>query len=185
MDKKSFYYLMSNISKLLSENTLYAPIIAQSSSTAELLNIKTYLVGGFVRDMLLNKQLIDIDLMVEGDAEKFAYKLSEKLNVNKVIEFEKFHTYRIPYKNCEIDVAEAREETYESLSRKPNKVTSATISEDLGRRDFTVNAIALSLNKENLGELIDPFKGIQDLNKGILRTPKDPDITFSDDPLRM
>ena len=185
MDKKSFYYLMSNISKLLSENTLYAPIIEQSSSTAELLDIKTYLVGGFVRDMLLNKQLIDIDLMVEGDAEKFAYKLSEKLNVNKVIEFEKFHTYRIPYKNCEIDIAEAREETYESLSRKPNKVTSATISEDLSRRDFTVNAIALSLNKENLGELIDPFKGIQDLNKGILRTPKDPDATFSDDPLRM
>ena len=71
---------------------------------------------------------------------------------NKVIEFEKFHTYRIPYKEFEIDIAEAREETYESLSRKPNKVTSATISEDLGRRDFTVNAIALSLNKENLGE---------------------------------
>ena len=176
---------MSNISKLISKNQLYTPIIEHSSSVGELLEMNVYLVGGFVRDMLLNKKLIDIDIMVEGSAEKFAYKLSEKLNINKVIEFKKFHTYRIPYKDFEIDIAEAREESYESSSRKPSKVISATISEDLGRRDFTVNAIALSINKNNFGELIDPFKGIQDLNKGILKTPKDPDITFSDDPLRM
>ena len=144
-----------------------------------------YLVGGFVRDLLLKKKLIDIDIMVEGNAEKFARELSKRLKINKVVEFEKFHTYRIPYNDYEIDVAEARKETYESNSRKPNTVTSASISEDLGRRDFTVNALAISLNKTSYGEIIDPFKGIQDLNDGVLKTPKDPDITFSDDPLRM
>ena len=176
---------MSNISKLLSKNKLYEPIIRYSGIVAEMHNVNVYLVGGFIRDILLDKKLIDIDLMVEGNAEKFAYKLSEKLKINKVIEFEKFHTYRIPCPDFEIDIAEARKETYESNSRKPNEVKSASITEDLGRRDFTVNAIALSINKANFGEIIDPYKGIHDLNKGVLRTPKDPDITFSDDPLRM
>ena len=177
---------MSNISKLLSKNKLYAPIIQHSGAVAKLQKVNVYLIGGFVRDILLDKENdIDIDLMVEGDAEKFAYKLSEKLKINKVIEFEKFHTYRIPYKDFEIDVAEARKETYESTSRKPSQVISSTISEDLGRRDFTVNAIALSINSSSFGEIIDPYKGIQDLNKGVLKTPKDPDVTFSDDPLRM
>ena len=176
---------MSNISKLLSKNELYSPIISLSSSIAEDLKMDVYLVGGFVRDLLLKKKLIDIDIMVEGNAEKFARELSKRLKINKVVEFEKFHTYRIPYNDYEIDVAEARKETYESNSRKPNTVTSASISEDLGRRDFTVNALAISLNKTNYGEIIDPFKGIQDLNDGVLKTPKDPDITFSDDPLRM
>ena len=176
---------MSNISKLLSKNELYSPIISLSSSIAEDLKMDVYLVGGFVRDLLLKKKLIDIDIMVEGNAEKFARELSKRLKINKVVEFEKFHTYRIPYNDYEIDVAEARKETYESNSRKPNTVTSASISEDLGRRDFTVNALAISLNKTSYGEIIDPFKGIQDLNDGVLKTPKDPDITFSDDPLRM
>ena len=146
---------MSNISKLLSKNELYSPIISLSSSIAEDLKMDVYLVGGFVRDLLLKKKLIDIDIMVEGNAEKFARELSKRLKINKVVEFEKFHTYRIPYNDYEIDVAEARKETYESNSRKPNTVTSASISEDLGRRDFTVNALAISLNKSNYGEIID------------------------------
>ena len=152
---------MSNISKLLSKNELYSPIISLSSSIAEDLKMDVYLVGGFVRDLLLKKKLIDIDIMVEGNAEKFARELSKRLKINKVVEFEKFHTYRIPYNDYEIDVAEARKETYESNSRKPNTVTSASISEDLGRRDFTVNALAISLNKDNYGEIIDTFNEAQ------------------------
>ena len=101
---------MSNISKLLSKDALYSHIIEHSASTAEQLKMNAYLVGGFVRDLLLDKKLIDIDLMVEGNAERFASKLSKKLKVNTVIEFDKFRTYRIPYKDFEIDIAEARTE---------------------------------------------------------------------------
>ena len=176
---------MSNISKLLLKDSLYAPIIKNASIVGAQLEMNIFLVGGFVRDLLLNRTLIDIDLMVEGNASEFAKKLSEKLKIKKVIEFEKFHTYRIPCDDLEIDIAEARKESYESTSRKPSKVISASINEDLERRDFTVNAIAVSINKKDFGKIIDPFKGLQDLDKGILKTPKDPDITFSDDPLRM
>ena len=176
---------MSNISKLLLKDSLYAPIIENATIVGAQLEMNIFLVGGFVRDLLLNRTLIDIDLMVEGNASEFAKKLSEKLKIKKVIEFEKFHTYRIPCDDLEIDIAEARKESYESTSRKPSKVVSASINEDLERRDFTVNAIAVSINKKDFGKIIDPFKGLQDLDKGILKTPKDPDITFSDDPLRM
>ena len=141
---------MSNISKLLLKDSLYAPIIENASIVGAQLEMNIFLVGGFIRDLLLNRTLIDIDLMVEGNASEFAKKLSEKLKIKKVIEFEKFHTYRIPCDDLEIDIAEARKESYESTSRKPSKVVSASINEDLERRDFTVNAIAVSINKKDL-----------------------------------
>ena len=177
---------MSNISELLFKNNHYSKVLNTTLEVGEELKIPVYLVGGAVRDLLLgNKDGKDIDLMVEKDSSKFTKLLAKKLNVNTIISYEKFHTYKIPYSDIEIEVAAARKETYEADSRKPNKVILTTIKEDLSRRDFTVNAIAASIMKKNLGEIYDPLNGISDLNKGILRTPKDPDTTFSDDPLRM
>ncbi len=177
---------MSNISELLLDNPNYAKILKKASIVSSHLNIPVYLVGGSVRDKLIGKKNCkDIDLMVEKDSEKFSNELAKQLNIKKIIKFEKFYTYRIPYPEIEIEIAAARKETYNPDSRKPSTVTLTSIKEDLSRRDFTVNAIAASLMKENFGELYDPLNGIADLNKGQLITPKNPDITFSDDPLRM
>jgi putative nucleotidyltransferase with HDIG domain len=124
--------------------------------------------------------------MVEGDGIEFAHKLGKKLKVSTVVPFPKFATARIPYKECEIEVASARLESYDPKSRKPKEIIMTDINEDLQRRDFTVNAMAISLQKNNMGMLIDPFDGLKDLSAKILRTPMiDSDVTFSDDPLRM
>ena len=177
---------MSNISDLLFEKEECSTVFLKASEVGERLNTPVYLVGGSVRDLLMNKMNYkDIDLMVEKDSAKFSNELAKALGVKTVIAFEKFHTYKIPYNKIEIEVAAARKETYSPDSRKPNQVTLTSVKDDLSRRDFTVNAIAVSLMKDNLGELFDPLNGIADLNKGILITPKDPDTTFSDDPLRM
>ena len=177
---------MSNISDLLFEKEECSTVFLKASEVGERLNTPVYLVGGSVRDLLMNKMdYKDIDLMVEKDSAKFSNELAKALGVKTVIAFEKFHTYKIPYNKIEIEVAAARKETYSPDSRKPNQVTLTSVKDDLSRRDFTVNAIAVSLMKDNLGELFDPLNGIADLNKGILITPKDPDTTFSDDPLRM
>ena len=177
---------MSNISDLLFENKECSRIFLKASDIGEKLETPVYLVGGSVRDLLMNKgSYKDIDLMVEKDSKKFSNELAKALNVKTVIPFDKFHTYKIPCTDMEIEVAAARKETYNPDSRKPNKVTLTTIEDDLSRRDFRLNAIAVSLMKENFGEVYDPLNGINDLNKKILITPKDPDTTFSDDPLRM
>jgi len=176
---------MANISDLLLKNKIHAKIFNHATSVGEELNTPIYIVGGYVRDLILGKDLKDIDLMVENNSNTFAEKLAEKLNVKKIVKFEKFHTYRIPYDKADIEIATAREESYESSSRSPEKVILTSVKSDLSRRDFTVNSIAASLMKKNFGELLDPFNGISDLNKGVLITPKDPDTTFNDDPLRM
>jgi len=177
---------MSNISELLFKNKHYSKVLNTTLEVGEELNIPVYLVGGAVRDILLGSiDGKDIDLMVEKDSSEFTKLLAKKLNVKTIISYEKFHTYKIPYSDIEIEVAAARKETYKPDSRKPDKVTLTTIKEDLSRRDFTVNAIAASIMKKNLGDIYDPLNGIRDLNKGILKTPKNPDTTFSDDPLRM
>ena len=177
---------MSNISELLLDNPSYAKILKEASAVSSRLNIPVYLVGGSIRDKLIGKKdCKDIDLMVEKDSENFSNELAKQLNIKKIVKFEKFYTYRIPYPEIEIEIAAARKETYNPDSRKPNTVTLTSIEEDLSRRDFTVNAIAASLMKENFGDIYDPLNGISDLNKGVLITPKDPDVTFSDDPLRM
>ena len=176
---------MSNISELLNTNKEHLKIFKQASSVGKLLNTKVYIVGGYVRDIILNNPLKDLDLMVENNSEEFANLLAKQLKVNTVIKFDKFFTYRIPYEIAEIEIAAARKETYEPSSRKPEKVTLTSVKEDLSRRDFTINALAVSINDQNFGELLDPLNGMQDLNNGILITPKDPETTFSDDPLRM
>jgi putative nucleotidyltransferase with HDIG domain len=165
---------LSNISKIISE-------------LCREIQIDAYLVGGCVRDLMLNpsKDAIDVDIMVEGDGIAFAKILAQKINVPKIVPFKKFATAKIPYKEFEIEVASARLETYDKSSRSPSEVTLSNIQDDLLRRDFTVNAMAVSLNEQNFGEFFDPFNGMEDLNNKILKTPLDPDTTFSDDPLRM
>ena len=160
-------------------------ILSAASAIGEQLNIPVYLVGGYIRDAFLNKNRVDIDIMVGNNVFEFSKILSKKLNINTTVNFEKFQTSRIPYKNCDIEIANARTEFYEPNSRKPSKIISASIEDDLIRRDFTINAICMSLNKNNFGELVDPYKGLKDIDKGIIQTPAEPDKTFIDDPLRM
>ena len=166
-------------------NKTHKKIFEIAKETGEELNIPVYLVGGYIRDAFLNKDRVDIDMMVGNNVFEFSKILSKKLKINTTVNFEKFQTSRIPHKECDIEIANARKEFYESDSRKPSKVIHASIEEDLIRRDFTINAICMSLNYENFGDLIDPYKGLKDIDKGIITTPADPDKTFIDDPLRM
>ena len=175
---------MSNISEILLKSE-HCKILKIAGEVGDSLNINTYLVGGYVRDIILGNRLKDIDIMVEDKVFEYSKKLSKKLNVNKTVEFEKFLTVKIPFKECEIEVANARSETYDKDSRKPTTVELTTIENDLIRRDFKINSLASSLNHKNFGLLVDPFNGLVDINKGLIDTPTDPDTTFIDDPLRM
>ena len=179
---------MTVIKDILKENKRLYRISKIISDLSQEIEVPAFLVGGCVRDLLLEpeKNSVDIDIMVEGDGIEFANALGKKLKVSTVVPFPKFATARIPYKECEIEVASARLESYDPKSRNPKDIIMTDINEDLQRRDFTVNAMAISLEKDNIGSLIDPFDGFKDLNAKVLRTPMiDADITFSDDPLRM
>jgi poly(A) polymerase len=153
-------------------------------SAAAELNVNAFVIGGYVRDLLLQRPSKDIDIVVEGSGIALANKTAALLGVKTVSVFKAFGTAMFKYNELEVEFVGARKESYRSDSRKPI-VEDGTIKEDQDRRDFTINALALSLNEANFGALIDPFHGVDDLNKAILRTPLDPEITFSDDPLRM
>ncbi len=178
---------MTLIKDIINQNKRLANISKAISELSDETKINAFLVGGCVRDLMLNplEEAIDVDIMVEGNGIDFAKKLAEKINVPKIVPFEKFATAKIPYSEFEIEVASARLEKYEESSRNPSEVVISKIEDDLLRRDFTVNAMAVSLNKDNFGEFFDPFNGMEDLSNKILRTPLDSDTTFSDDPLRM
>ena len=178
---------MTNIGKIL-DQPIYKHILNIAITAGNLgkkENIRVYVVGGVVRDLILGRTIHDIDLMVEGDGILFAKKLAISIGVKKIVPFEKFGTALIPNKLLQIEVASSRMEQYDSTSRKPSEVKSASLKEDLKRRDFTINAMAMDIHPENFGEIMDPLGGVADLEKKILRTPLDPDKTFSDDPLRM
>ena len=178
---------MDNLGKYLAHSD-YKHILETAKIAAKLgkkEKMKVYIVGGVVRDIILGKKIQDIDLMVEGDGILFAKKLANIICVKKIVPYEKFGTALIPNKLFQIEVASSRSESYDSISRSPSVVKDASIKEDLKRRDFTINAMAMDISEENFGDVIDPFRGINDLRKGILRTPLDPEKTFSDDPLRM
>ena len=178
---------MTLIKDIINQNKRLANISKAISELSNETKINAFLVGGCVRDLMLNplEEAIDVDIMVEGNGIDFAKKLAQKINVPKIVPFEKFATAKIPYREFEIEVASARLEKYEESSRNPSEVVISKIDDDLLRRDFTVNAMAVSLNKDNFGEFFDPFNGMEDLSNKILRTPLDSDTTFSDDPLRM
>lgn len=152
---------------------------------ADELHLDCYVVGGYVRDIFLERPSNDIDVVVVGSGIKVADALRRKLGRKAHISvFNNFGTAQVKYKDLEVEFVGARRESYSHDSRKPI-VEDGTLEDDQNRRDFTINAMAIQLNKAHFGELVDPFGGIEDLEDGIIRTPLDPDITFSDDPLRM
>lgn len=162
---------------------LQHPIFSTLSKFADKTGVQAYVVGGFVRDIFLQRPCTDIDVVVIGNGIEFAEQVGKHLNT-KVSVFKNFGTAMLRYQGYEIEFVGARKESYRSDSRKP-AVENGTLEEDQLRRDFTINAMAICLNAENYGTLIDPFNGIADLQSKLIRTPQNPDKTFSDDPLRM
>ncbi|HMR88913.1 MAG TPA: HD domain-containing protein [Saprospiraceae bacterium] len=153
-------------------------------SAAEL-DFPVYVVGGYVRDRLLARESKDLDVVCVGDGIALAEKLASKLRpYPHIAVYKRFGTAMIRHQDLEIEFVGARKESYQSDSRKP-AVENGTLEDDQNRRDFTINAMAVSLNEDDYGQIIDPFNGFYDLEKKILRTPLDPDKTFTDDPLRM
>ena len=170
-----------NYNKAL-ENPIFK-IIAKASQE---LNLESYVIGGFVRDYILQRDFKkDIDIVAIGSGIDLALKVSELLpHKPKVQVFKNYGTAMLRYKEIDIEFVGARKESYSEESRNPN-VESGTLEDDQNRRDFTINALAFSLNENNYGELVDPFNGLADLENKIIKTPLSPDITYSDDPLRM
>ncbi|MFV5688171.1 CCA tRNA nucleotidyltransferase [Flavobacterium sp. ZT3R25] len=158
-------------------------VISQASQE---LNIESYVIGGFVRDLILNRDFKkDIDIVAVGSGIELALKVSQLLPKKpKVQVFKTYGTAMLRFEDTEIEFVGARKESYNVDSRNP-VVENGTLEDDQNRRDFTINALALSLNAKNFGELSDPFNGLEDLKNKTIKTPLDPDITFSDDPLRM
>ncbi|ARS38692.1 tRNA nucleotidyltransferase [Sphingobacteriaceae bacterium GW460-11-11-14-LB5] len=162
---------------------LQNPIFKTLSSIADKHNTEAYVIGGFVRDLFLDRPSKDIDVVVVGSGITYAEAVGRKLNT-KVAVFKNFGTANIKYQDLEVEFVGARKESYRSDSRKPI-VEDGSLEDDQLRRDFTINALAINLNADHFGELLDPFDGIKDLENKLIRTPLDPEITFSDDPLRM
>ena len=160
------------------------PIFSIISEIVSQENLESYVIGGFVRDIFLQRGSKDIDVVVIGSGIELAQKVAAKAGKPKVSIFKNFGTAMLKFKDIEVEFVGARRESYNRDSRNPI-VEDGSLEDDQKRRDFTINALALSLHKDNFGELLDPFGGIDDLNNKIIKTPMDPMITFSDDPLRM
>lgn len=160
-------------------------IFKQISATADDLGLECYVVGGYVRDLFLQRHSEDIDVVVVGSGIAMAKALGRRLGRGaNVSVFKNFGTAQVKYHGMEVEFVGARKESYSHDSRKP-VVEDGTLEDDQNRRDFTINALAVCLNASRYGELVDPFDGIADLKERVIRTPLDPDVTFSDDPLRM
>ncbi len=161
------------------------PLFRELAQTADRLQFECYVVGGYVRDLFLERPTNDIDIVVVGSGIAMAEALTKRLGrAAHLSVFKNFGTAQVKYHHQEIEFVGARRESYSHDSRKPI-VEDGTLEDDQMRRDFTINALAVCLNAARYGELVDPFDGLWDLEDGLLRTPTDPDITFSDDPLRM
>ena len=164
---------------------LDTPIFRKISETADELSMECYVVGGYVRDIFLERPSTDIDVVVVGKGIEMARAFSKKLGKGAHLAvYANFGTAQVKYKEHEIEFVGARKESYSHDSRNPI-VEDGTLEDDQNRRDFTINAMAICLNSNRFGELVDPFGGLDDLKERTIRTPLDPDITFSDDPLRM
>ena len=167
----------------ITEGFLDRKIFSIVSETAAEQGVRAFVIGGYVRDCFLGRVNDDIDIVVEGRGIELAEAVGKKVR-SKVAVFRNFGTAMLRFEGMEIEFVGARKESYNRNSRKPI-VEDGTLEEDQLRRDFTINAMAFSLQKEDFGALVDPFGGIRDLSQGIIRTPCDPDVTYSDDPLRM
>ncbi len=169
------------------KDQLKDPIFEIISKISNKEKIKTFLIGGFVRDLIINRKQdhTDLDFVCLGDSMKLVQEIAKKIKKQTNIKcFKKFGTVMLELNNNQYEFVTARKESYRSNSRKPI-VENGTLEDDQNRRDFTINALAVSLNKNTYGSLIDPFNGINDIEKKIIKTPLSPDITYSDDPLRM
>lgn len=167
-----------------SEDLRDFPVFKVIASVADQLGFETYAVGGYVRDLLLKRPCKDIDFVCIGSGIGLAEAVAEKLGNVQVTTFKNFGTAMIKYEDFDLEFVGARKESYRHDSRKPI-VEDGSLEDDQKRRDFTINAMAISLSDKNYGELIDPFGGVAHLAKKMIQTPLDPEITFSDDPLRM
>lgn len=181
MSSKAF----CGVEAFLMQKFLQDKIFKIVSETADEMQVETYVIGGFVRDLYLRRPSKDIDIVTVGSGIELAKKVHEKLGKKaKFTFFKTYGTAQIKTHDWEVEFVGARKESYRSDSRNPI-VEDGTLEDDQNRRDFTINALALCLNKERYGELVDPFNGLEDLKNFVIRAPLNPDITFSDDPLRM
>lgn len=163
---------------------LQHPVFKVTKEIIEEHNLEAYVIGGYVRDLLLDRPSKDIDIVLVGNGLELAEKVAAKLHVKKVSTFKSFGTAHFNYKDLDVEFVGARKESYNRDSRKPI-VENGTLQDDQNRRDFTINALALDLRKNSFGNLVDPFNGIKDLEAQVIRTPLAPEKTYSDDPLRM
>ena len=166
------------------DGVLEQPLFRAVAAEAKSQGIPAFAIGGYVRDLILGRPCKDVDFVVEGDGMAFAEAVAKRLRAEPVHVFKNFGTAMFMLGDLQVEFVGARKESYARNSRKP-EVAPGTIKDDQERRDFTINALAISMNEGSAGALVDPFGGILDLDRGILRTPLDPDITYSDDPLRM
>ena len=168
------------------KEAIKSDIFSIITRASEILEVKSYVIGGFVRDYILQRGVAkDIDIVTVGNGIALAKKVASLLpNKPKVQVFKTYGTAMLVYKDMELEFVGARKESYAEDSRNP-EVSVGTLEDDQNRRDFTINALAISLHKNDYGTLLDPFNGLKDLEKGIIKTPLNPDITYSDDPLRM
>jgi poly(A) polymerase len=180
MDKKT---ILEIVLKDEIEELMSCPPLNAIREIAHSENIRAYIIGGYVRDLILKRQSNDIDIVVEGSGIELAEKVANRFAV-PVNVFKNFGTAMFRLSDMEVEFVGARKESYRRESRKPI-VENGTLEDDQNRRDFTINALAISLNNSDLGAIVDPFDGIGDLERKLIRTPQNPDTTFSDDPLRM
>jgi poly(A) polymerase len=158
--------------------------INTASEIADELEVEVYIIGGYVRDLILNRKNEDIDFLVVGDVQKYSRQLASTLGIDDIVIYKTFGTAHFAYQGLNLEFVGARKESYRKSSRKP-EVSEGTFSDDISRRDFTINTIAVQINKNDFGKVIDSFDGIDDINKELIKTPLNPDITFDDDPLRI
>ena len=158
--------------------------LKQAAELTGKMNVKTFIVGGFVRDLILKKECKDIDFLIIGDVMTYAQTFANQLGIKDIVVYRTFGTAHFVYDGINFEFVAARKESYKRSSRKP-EVTDGTFLDDISRRDFTINTLAVSIMKDNFGDVIDQFNGLSDIENKIIRTPIDPKITFDDDPLRI
>ncbi|MEA3391361.1 MAG: CCA tRNA nucleotidyltransferase [Candidatus Marinimicrobia bacterium] len=173
-----------DVKQLFEDQPSLYDLIRKIGGVADTSGIQAYLVGGLVRDLLIGKKNKDIDIVVVGDGLVFADEVSKALNAFPVVKFKEFGTAMIPLEDMELEIVSARKEVYQTHSRNP-KVKFTDLGEDLKRRDFTINTMAISINVDTFGDFIDPFNGLKDIKGELIITPLDPKETFFEDPLRM